>query len=87
MKLIRLILATTPALLLATVTPPVRSASPEFYVVPHGADTWSGTRPEPNPDKTDAPFATLARGRAGHGRSGSPWPGRRMPRKPAGLAV
>jgi len=50
MKLIRLILATTPALLLATVTPPVRSASPEFYVAPHGADTWSGTRPEPNPD-------------------------------------
>lgn len=63
MKLIRLILATTSALLLATVTSPVRSASPEFYVAPHGADTWSGTRPEPNADKTDGPFATLARAR------------------------
>ena len=45
MKLIRLILATTPALLFAAVTPPVRSAGPEFYVAPQGADTWSGTRP------------------------------------------
>ena len=63
MKLIRLILATAPALLLAAVTTPVRSASPEFYVAPHGADTWSGTRPAPNPDKTDGPFATLARAR------------------------
>ena len=63
MKRIRLILATIPALFLVAVTTPVRSASPEFCVAPHGADTWSGTRPEPNADKTDGPFATLARAR------------------------
>jgi len=35
----------------------------DFYVSPQGADTWSGTRPEPNADKTDGPFASLARAR------------------------
>jgi acetyl esterase/lipase len=63
MKLIRLILATTPALLLAAVALPVRSAVTEFYVAPNGADAWSGARPEPNTDRTDGPFATLVRER------------------------
>ncbi|MFC1737720.1 right-handed parallel beta-helix repeat-containing protein [Planctomycetota bacterium] len=30
-----------------------------FFVSPGGNDSWSGTRPGPNADKTDGPFATL----------------------------
>ena len=45
-RLIRLILVTSPALLLAAPAPPARPAAAEFYVAPHGADTWSGTWPE-----------------------------------------
>lgn len=30
-----------------------------YFVAPAGNDAWSGTRPEPNADKTDGPFATL----------------------------
>lgn len=30
----------------------------DFYVSPTGNDSWSGTLPEPNPAKTDGPFAT-----------------------------
>ncbi len=29
-----------------------------LYVSPAGRDTWSGTRPEPNADRTDGPLAT-----------------------------
>jgi len=47
----------------ATSAAPDRQAPADFYVAPHGADAWSGTRPEPNADKTDGPFATLARAR------------------------
>lgn len=35
----------------------------DFYVSPHGNDSWSGTSPEPNGGKTDGPFATLTRAR------------------------
>ena len=35
----------------------------EFYVATNGNDSWSGTRPEPNKDHTDGPFATLERAR------------------------
>ena len=34
-----------------------------FYVAVDGNDSWSGTLPAPNADKTDGPFATLARAR------------------------
>jgi len=33
----------------------------DFYVAPNGNDQWSGTLAEPNSDKTDGPFASLAR--------------------------
>src|SRR5580765_277746 len=31
----------------------------DFYVSPDGDDTWSGTLAEPNPGKSDGPFATI----------------------------
>ena len=34
--------------------------SNRFYVATNGNDVWSGTRPVPNPRKTDVPFATLS---------------------------
>ncbi|MFV2069425.1 MAG: right-handed parallel beta-helix repeat-containing protein, partial [Pirellulales bacterium] len=33
----------------------------DFYVAPDGNDTWSGTVPAPNRQKTDGPFATIGR--------------------------
>lgn len=33
----------------------------DFYVSPDGNDSWSGTLPSPNNDKTDGPFATIER--------------------------
>lgn len=35
----------------------------DFFVSPSGSDTWSGTLPEPNDQRTDGPFATLERAR------------------------
>lgn len=35
----------------------------DFYVSPQGNDRWSGRLPEPAPDGTDGPFATLERAR------------------------
>jgi len=35
----------------------------DFYVAPNGRDEWSGTRPKPNREGTDGPFATLERAR------------------------
>ena len=35
----------------------------DFYVSPHGSDTWSGTIADPNAQETDGPFATLERAR------------------------
>jgi len=32
-----------------------------FYVSPTGNDGWSGKLDEPNADKTDGPFATIAK--------------------------
>ncbi len=34
-------------------------ASDTYYVSVDGADTWSGTLPEPNPDRTDGPFRSV----------------------------
>lgn len=31
----------------------------DFYVSPTGNDSWSGTLPQPNIQKTDGPFATI----------------------------
>jgi hypothetical protein len=33
----------------------------DFYVAPDGDDSWSGTIPVPNRQKTDGPFATIGR--------------------------
>lgn len=35
----------------------------DFYVAPGGADTWSGRLSEPNSERSDGPFASLARAR------------------------
>lgn len=35
----------------------------QFFVATDGNDSWSGTRPEPNAEGTDGPFATLDRAR------------------------
>ena len=37
--------------------------SEDFFVSLEGSDSWSGTLPAPAQDKTDGPFATLARAR------------------------
>lgn len=37
------------------------AASTVFYVSLEGCDDWSGKLPEPNEDRTDGPFATIAR--------------------------
>ena len=34
-----------------------------FYVSPAGSDGWTGRLPEPNPDRTDGPFASFQRAR------------------------
>jgi len=31
-----------------------------FFVAPDGSDSWSGRKPQPNANRTDGPFATLA---------------------------
>lgn len=51
---------------LATLTITICSAAEptaDFYVSPQGSDDWSGTLSEPNPKKSDGPFATLERAR------------------------
>jgi len=33
----------------------------QFFVAPHGNDTWTGTQTEPTAAQSDGPFATLHR--------------------------
>ena len=33
----------------------------DFYISPSGNDSWSGKLAEPNPTKTDGPFATIGK--------------------------
>ena len=35
----------------------------DWYVAPDGNDAWTGLLPAPNADRTDGPFATLAKAR------------------------
>ncbi len=52
---------TYPCLIIATAD---KTNSPTtLYVSTDGQDTWSGTRPTPNAEKTDGPFATIGRAR------------------------
>ena len=37
------------------------SGKADFYVSPGGNDSWSGTLPEPNTERTDGPFLTIGR--------------------------
>jgi parallel beta-helix repeat protein len=39
----------------------IEAAPTVFYVSPDGCDEWSGRLPKPNENKTDGPFATIAR--------------------------
>ena len=42
---------------------PQPAAAATLYISPEGADTWSGMLPSPNAERSDGPFATLARAR------------------------
>ncbi len=42
---------------------PTQPPQADFYVSPQGNDAWSGRLPVPNKNRTDGPFATLARSR------------------------
>jgi len=44
------------------------SSAADFYVSPVGNDSWSGKLAEPNPEKTDGPFATIERARKAVGK-------------------
>jgi hypothetical protein len=51
-------------ILFAAFVLPANAAPPpqaDFFVATNGNDRWSGTLPEPNRQKTNGPFATLAR--------------------------
>lgn len=48
-------------LTLASQPDPARAA--DLFVATNGSDAWSGTRAEPNAQKTDGPFASLERAR------------------------
>ncbi|MBR5626914.1 MAG: hypothetical protein IKW74_04760, partial [Thermoguttaceae bacterium] len=41
----------------------INQLTPTFYVAKNGNDQWSGTLADPNPEKTDGPFATLEKAR------------------------
>jgi hypothetical protein len=47
------------------------AAGASFYVSTAGRDDWSGRLAEPNPARTDGPFATLAKARDAAGQVGS----------------
>ncbi|HIE50307.1 MAG TPA: hypothetical protein EYP85_00990 [Armatimonadetes bacterium] len=47
--------------LLGRVEAAVTPGAGRYFVAPNGNDAWSGRLPEPNADRTDGPFATLAR--------------------------
>src|SRR6056297_2047047 len=42
---------------------PCDATEADYYVSPQGSDTWSGRLAEPSPQRTDGPFASLARAR------------------------
>src|SRR5689334_18940357 len=48
-------------LLLALFTAQLHAAN--WYVAPNGNDAWTGLLPAPNAERTDGPFATLAKAR------------------------
>jgi len=57
-----------PGVCRAAKTPPAAAkpkppAETAFYVAPSGDDHWSGKLADPNPDRTDGPFASVTRAR------------------------
>ena len=48
-------------ILVAAWNSPVWAQDAQYFVAPQGKDQWSGTKAAPSLDKTDGPFATLAR--------------------------
>src|SRR4051794_29237907 len=51
-------------LVLLAAGAPLRAQQADYFVSPRGDDRWSGTKAEPTTDRTDGPFATLARAQA-----------------------
>jgi hypothetical protein len=39
------------------------AAQADFYVATNGSDSWSGTRPDPEPAAAEGPFASVGRAR------------------------
>ena len=62
-RFLRLIVATAVGLTQGAAPTPALPTAADCYVSTQGADTWSGSLPEPNADRTDGPFATLIRAR------------------------
>jgi len=56
-----------------------------FYVAPGGNDGWSGQLASPNPNRTDGPFATIARARDAIRELRKPSPCRARPGKDGGI--
>src|SRR5438093_529874 len=51
-------------LVLLAAGAPLRAQQADYFVSPLGDDRWSGTKADPSADRTDGPFATLARAQA-----------------------
>jgi len=57
------IFSTTGILLLSINSIPKQETKATFFMAKNGNDAWSGKLSFPNEEKTDGPFATLARAR------------------------
>ncbi len=52
-----------PGTVLGDIVSDISAGRAIFYVSPEGKDTWSGRHPEPNPESSDGPFASIERAR------------------------
>ena len=62
MKIQNIFLITVASLIVGSLSAPVQATNAKdetFFVATNGSDSWSGRLPEPNPGRTDGPFASL----------------------------
>ena len=62
MKIRHIFLIGVVSLVAGSLSAPVTATSAKsetFFVAVNGSDSWSGRLPEPNPNRTDGPFATV----------------------------
>ena len=67
--------------LLSVPAPAANAKEKTFFVAVNGNDSWSGRLPEPNADRTDGPFASLAAACRGGSRTAPAQQGVKQPRK------